>query len=725
MTMIQMRRGTSAEWDAANPVLASGEPGYATDTDVLKIGNGTQTWQALREVSDPALLEAARAARDEAVGASTAVVEATAAYIAVNGAPGVSVDVNGRPFYDPALEASGSATTYVILLDVEGRPYLYGAGEEVLSNDATRLVREVDVDTLVTQQVAQALNGLDVSAQVADEFAEPTSALRAAVATAIGRGAAMRPSLFGFGDGTTTAAAALTAAAAAAVAFGVPLLLGSETYDLGTSKVDLPDRARVFGQDAKIISTSAGNAVLSLGSGNVLEGVEVVNRDTTTGNIGIDWRDNSVRTYVRFCRFTSNQRTQACNIAKAGVAHVYIDRCTFDGVNYGVLSNGMGAGGADDLTQLHVTNCDFERIYGDGIEINHPGAVVGDNTRTSARGIVITGNNISVPRTGYGSGAGSGLAIGIAGASEVSVIGNHILEARTTGIHVEDQAYAVSVLGNTIQNVAGDAVRLLASCRAVTITGNEIDGATGAGINVSYDASQLHSSAINVLGNTVRNVQHGIIASGDGLYSGGQISVLSNIVSDTTGDGVRLRGPADDVQVKHNEVTRCGGYGIDHSQSYARVRTVESNLVTRCTLGDYKGAAASGGFHPTVIRDRTAVVAPAAASDSGALVAVPLFRLGRRSRGNLVLEAYKTDGFLTQYVCDFTWDGSVFDTTLVDSQSYGSVATATNGLSVVNGVLTWTIYTGTAGVALKTVSGQFKGVMTDDGTSPAGTVVAT
>lgn len=47
-----MRRGTAAQWTAANPVLASGEPGFETDTGKTKIGNGTAAWTALPYVTD-------------------------------------------------------------------------------------------------------------------------------------------------------------------------------------------------------------------------------------------------------------------------------------------------------------------------------------------------------------------------------------------------------------------------------------------------------------------------------------------------------------------------------------------------------------------------------------------------------------------------------------------------------------------------------------------------
>jgi microcystin-dependent protein len=44
---IQQRRGTAAEWAAANPILAEGEEGYETDTGYLKIGDGTTHWNSL------------------------------------------------------------------------------------------------------------------------------------------------------------------------------------------------------------------------------------------------------------------------------------------------------------------------------------------------------------------------------------------------------------------------------------------------------------------------------------------------------------------------------------------------------------------------------------------------------------------------------------------------------------------------------------------------------
>ena len=47
VTRIQVRRDTANNWTNVNPILASGELGYETDTAKLKIGDGTTSWKSL------------------------------------------------------------------------------------------------------------------------------------------------------------------------------------------------------------------------------------------------------------------------------------------------------------------------------------------------------------------------------------------------------------------------------------------------------------------------------------------------------------------------------------------------------------------------------------------------------------------------------------------------------------------------------------------------------
>lgn len=44
---IILRRDTAQNWESNDPVLLAGEPGYETDSNKFKIGNGSSTWTNL------------------------------------------------------------------------------------------------------------------------------------------------------------------------------------------------------------------------------------------------------------------------------------------------------------------------------------------------------------------------------------------------------------------------------------------------------------------------------------------------------------------------------------------------------------------------------------------------------------------------------------------------------------------------------------------------------
>lgn len=52
------RRGTAARWTEKNPILASGEIGYETDTNQFKIGNGLSRWNDLPYFIDEDAIQA-------------------------------------------------------------------------------------------------------------------------------------------------------------------------------------------------------------------------------------------------------------------------------------------------------------------------------------------------------------------------------------------------------------------------------------------------------------------------------------------------------------------------------------------------------------------------------------------------------------------------------------------------------------------------------------------
>ena len=50
-TTFKLRRAPQTEWERKNPILAEGEPGWATDVKILKIGDGTTPWNKLKSIT--------------------------------------------------------------------------------------------------------------------------------------------------------------------------------------------------------------------------------------------------------------------------------------------------------------------------------------------------------------------------------------------------------------------------------------------------------------------------------------------------------------------------------------------------------------------------------------------------------------------------------------------------------------------------------------------------
>jgi len=94
-TRMQQRRGTSSQWTAANPVMASGEIGFETDTNKLKIGDGVNIWANLSYFIDETNLSASLG--DYVELASIGVADGVAS-LDVNGfvpANQLNIDVSG------------------------------------------------------------------------------------------------------------------------------------------------------------------------------------------------------------------------------------------------------------------------------------------------------------------------------------------------------------------------------------------------------------------------------------------------------------------------------------------------------------------------------------------------------------------------------------------------------------------------------------------------------
>lgn len=72
-----LKRGQSAVWAQLNPVLRAGEPGYELDTQRLKIGNGTTTWNSLKYIGEGAIVSYPTKNDFPAVGSENIIYRAT------------------------------------------------------------------------------------------------------------------------------------------------------------------------------------------------------------------------------------------------------------------------------------------------------------------------------------------------------------------------------------------------------------------------------------------------------------------------------------------------------------------------------------------------------------------------------------------------------------------------------------------------------------------------
>lgn len=146
---IQFRRGTAAEWTAANPILFAGEVGFETDTLKLKVGNGTSNWSALSYYGAAALPN-----RNAIINGSFAVAQRgagpfTDATVPLNSDDTYIIDrwtllSDGNNAVDVSQETSATITNplYNLKLDVETANKKFGVITILENKDSRRLINQ-------------------------------------------------------------------------------------------------------------------------------------------------------------------------------------------------------------------------------------------------------------------------------------------------------------------------------------------------------------------------------------------------------------------------------------------------------------------------------------------------------------------------------------------------------------------------------------------------------
>lgn len=133
---IQLRRGTAAQWSAANTVLAEGELGYETDTGFIKVGDGATAYNSITSY----VVEGSLA--DLSVGPNAA----------ASGNGGLAYDTNTKTFtYTPPDVPSLETTTSIAKVGNELRYTDEDGG--VTSIDLTPYLDDTNLARLVSGEM--------------------------------------------------------------------------------------------------------------------------------------------------------------------------------------------------------------------------------------------------------------------------------------------------------------------------------------------------------------------------------------------------------------------------------------------------------------------------------------------------------------------------------------------------------------------------------------------
>lgn len=152
VTQIQVRRGTASQWTSANPTLAAGEWGYESDTNKVKIGNGTTAWTSLSYQGNAGTVTSITAGTGLSGGTITSsgtVAIDTATTVDVSTAQTLTNKTLTAPVINLALNAQ-TGTTYT--------PVLGDNGKLVTLNNASAITVSIPTNASVAYAIGAQIN---------------------------------------------------------------------------------------------------------------------------------------------------------------------------------------------------------------------------------------------------------------------------------------------------------------------------------------------------------------------------------------------------------------------------------------------------------------------------------------------------------------------------------------------------------------------------------------
>lgn len=438
---------------------------------------------------------------------------------------------------------------------------------------------------------------------------------------------------------------------AAALAVADDIYLASDC-NIGSSTLTVSADKRIRGR-GRIYGNVVGAAVLGVNSRVILEGVTVENTDTTVGNIGVAIAASATDVRILRCRFVGSSKTQAVSINATGISGVLVDGCTFDGVNYGVLTNSS----ATDLKDLRVVNNRMMNIYGDGVELNHPGTAY-----TAGRDVVIANNHIECTQ---GVAVNAGFGVGIAGATHVTVANNTFRNCRRRGIHIEDEAKHLTITGNAIAGSTEEGIYIIDG-DFINITGNQIYNCAK-GIFSDFDGTNW-ATKLTVSDNVITGCSsHGMVACGSQANLAHIIT--NNIITNNGGDGLWIQGGGQGVRVVQNNISQNTGYGLRLELTKIGLM-LDSNRIVDNTAGPFIITAGGG---TATINGREALTS-ATTDGTGTTPWTTLFGAGVIFKGQMTVRVGTGGGSTpTVRMFDVSYDGTTLTSTTVGSHFVGNI----------------------------------------------------
>lgn len=362
---MQQRRGTATQWTNANPILASGEIGWETDTNKFKIGNGLATWATLQYFNDV----------QDLLDLYVPVVEKGA-----NG--GIATLGN-----DGKLTSSQLPTIDELAQDAVNNAIIAGTGLDKTYDDTSNTIT-IDIDSTVATK-----SYVDSSSSAAVAEAELSAS------TALSVHEADSTNVHGIAD---VAALALTADVQALMDFhtadttdvhGIADTseLATKTYADNAVSTHNSDTTNVHGiaDTSKLLTSDATSQTIS-GTVTITGDLVVQGTTTTVDATNLEVTDSLI--YLAAEQFNTDVLDigifGAYGDAQAGHLHTGLVRDASDGV-WKLVSN------ADEPTssELNFTGVTYDTLKVGALDGNVTGNVTGDvsgNAGTVTNGVYTT-----------------------------------------------------------------------------------------------------------------------------------------------------------------------------------------------------------------------------------------------------------------------------------------------------------------------------------------------